>query len=266
MFVTDFTYDGASLSSKGYMVCDFGSSGDTAEGSQLTFNTVPINKGQLFLLADTKYEQCLTTTFCICKNPCHVAAQENLKLTPSEVSTLSRWLNKKTFRSLTFSGTEWANINFEASFNIKVMEIGGETYGLELEMITNRPFATKTAVTQTLTFTSDALTKTFTDTSDEIGYVYPTSFTITPTGAGNISITNAMENRTTTIKNCAANETITITYPTIASSVGTHNLSEDFNYVFPRIANTSANSVNSFTASAPCTVVFTYKPIIKVAL
>lgn len=268
MFITNFTYDGATLTSKGYMVCDFGSGDNNGMGSELTFTTVPINKGVKFLMADAKYDQYLTTTIQICKSPCNHDKQEDLIITPSEISTLSRWLNKKSFRPLTFDSTDWSGIRFEATFNIKTINIGGDCYGLELEMITNRPFAVKTAVTQTMAFVDGALTQSFNDTSDEIGYIYPTTMTITMGAtAGNLSISNSQEsNRSTVIKNCQAGEVITIAYPTISTNSNSHAIVDDFNYVFPRVANSSSIVANVFTVNLPCTIVLTYDPIVKIAL
>lgn len=267
MYVKDFTYDGTALSSLGYTVCSFDNGGERATGSEITFETAPIQKGAKHLLADYKYDKCLETTLYICKNPCGVEAQTDLIINPTEFSTLARWLNKKNFRPLVFDATGWTGITFEASFNVSAVLVGGDMYGLELAMRTNKPFATLAEVTNTLTFTADALTKTLTDASDEIGYIYPTSLEVTCGASGNLSITNAIENRTTIVKNCSANEKITFAYPSITSSNSGHTtLPDDFNYIFPRVANTSASKVNSITASMACTMVIKYKPIIKIVI
>ena len=267
MYCRDFTYDGTTLSSLGYTLCSFDNGGERATGSEITFSTTPINKGAKHLLANYKYDKCLETTLYICKNPCGVEAQNDLIISPSEFSTLSRWLNKKNFRPLVFNATGWTGITFEASFNVAAVLVGGDMYGLELTMMTNKPFAMLAEVTTNLTFTSDALTRTFNDTSDEIGFIYPTSMEVTCGASGNLSITNAIENRTTVVKNCAANEKITFAYPSISTSNSSHTtLLDDFNYVFPRVANSSASKVNSITASMACTMVIKYRPIIKIAV
>lgn len=266
MYAKNFTYDGETLSSKGYVLCDFGTGDNTRPGSNISFSTVPVDKGQKFLAADAKYENCLTTTLQICKNICNISNQDNLKLTPTEVSALSRWLNKKAFRPMVFDATGWTDIIFEASFNISAIEIGGEIYGLELEMITNRPFATKAQVTKTLTFASASATQTLEDTSDEIGYIYPDEVKITLASAGNLSIATAIEGRTSLFNNCSNGEIITITHPTITTNVSQHAIQNDFNYVFPRVANSSAQRTDTWTASLPCTVEVKYKPIMKVTL
>lgn len=266
MYVKDFTYDGTTLSTLGYTVCSFDNGGERATGSEISFSTVPVQKGAKQLLADYKYDKCLEATFYICKSPC-VSEQKDMIITPEQFSTLARWLNKKTFRPLVFDATGWTDITFEASFNVSAVLVGGDMYGIELSMKTNRPFAVKAEVTSTLTFTSDALTKTLNDTSDEIGYIYPSSVEVTCGASGNLSITNALENRITIVKNCSANEKITFTYPSIASSNSGHTtLLDDFNYIFPRVANSAVSRANAITVSMACTMVIKYRPIIKIVV
>ena len=266
MYATNFTYDGVTLASKGYILCDFGSGDNTRPGSNISFSTVPTDKGQKFLLADAKYENCLTTTLYICKDMCNVSNQDNLKLTPADVSALSRWLNKKSFRPMIFDATGWSDIIFEASFNISAMEIGGDIYGLELEMVTNRPFATKALTTKTLTFATASATQTLEDTSDEIGYIYPDQVKITLGSAGNLTLSESIEGRSSVFNNCANSEVITINYPTITTSATGHAIQNDFNYVFPRVANSASVRTDTWTASLPCTVEIKYKPIMKITL
>ena len=266
MYVKDFTYDGVTLSSLGYTVCSFDNGGERATGSELTLNTVPIQKGAKYLLADYKYDKCLETTFHICKIPC-VSEQTDLIITPAEFSELSRWLNKKNFRPMIFNATGWTNITFEASFNVSAVLVGGDIYGLELVMRTNRPFAMKNEVTATLSFSSEELTQRITDTSDEIGYIYPSSIEVTCGASGDLVLTNAIENRVTRVKNCTSGEKITFVYPSITSSNNGHTtLLDDFNYIYPRIANSAESKVNAITASMPCTMVIKYRPIIKIAI
>ena len=266
MYAKDFTYDGTTLSSLGYTLCEFGSGDNTRSGSTISFSTVPIDKGQRYLLADAKYENCLTTTLQICKNMCNVSDQDNLKMTPTEVSSLSRWLNKKEFRPMVFNATGWTDIIFEASFNISAIEIGGDIYGLQLEMVTNRPFATKALTTKTLYFITGSLSQPLLDDSDEIGYIYPDQVKITLGAAGNLTLTSTIEGRISRFNNCANEEVITINYPAISTSVASHAIQDDFNYIFPRVANTAVARTDTFTASLPCTVEIKYKPILKVTL
>ena len=266
MYALDFSYDGITLSSMGYILCDFGSGDQTRPGSRISFSTVPINKGQKFLMADAKYEECLTTTLQICKNMCNISDQDDLILSPTDISALSRWLNKKQFKPMIFDADGWEDIIFEASFNVSTIEMGGNVYGIELEMVTNRPFATKGQITSTLTFTTENLEQELEDISDEIGYIYPDSYKITMGATGNLTIATAIEERETKISNCTNGEVITIAYPVVSTNNSSHDIQNDFNYVFPRVANSATERTDTITVNQPCTIEIKYKPIIKVTL
>lgn len=108
-------------------------------------------------------------------------------------------------------------------------------------------------------------TATINDMSHEEGYIYPYTEIII-NESGNLNIYNAIEDRNTYIANCVAGEVITMNYPIISSSISSHNIQNDFNYNFFRIANTFDDSRNDLTVSLPCTIKATYSPIVKVGL
>lgn len=103
------------------------------------------------------------------------------------------------------------------------------------------------------------------DISHEEGYIYP-YIEITVNQVGDLNIHNAIENRETIIKNCRVGEIITMDYPVITSSDSSHNIQNDFNWQFFRVANTYGNSRNDLTISLPCTIKIKYSPIVKVGL
>mgnify|MGYP006992080973 CR=1 FL=1 len=103
------------------------------------------------------------------------------------------------------------------------------------------------------------------DSSYEEGYIYPYT-EIVVLKDGDLNIYNAIENRNTYIANCIAGEVITMEYPVISSSVSSHNIQNDFNWNFFRVANTYENSRNDLTISLPCTIKIKYSPIVKVGL
>lgn len=108
-------------------------------------------------------------------------------------------------------------------------------------------------------------TKSINDTSYEEGFIYPYA-EITVKSDGDLRIHNAIENRETYIANCKANEVITMDYPIIKSSDSSHNIQNDFNWNFFRVANTYKNSRNDLTISLPCSIKIKYSPIVKVGL
>lgn len=103
------------------------------------------------------------------------------------------------------------------------------------------------------------------DTSYEEGYIYP-QMEITVKEDGDLIIHNSIENRETCITNCRANEVITMDYPVIKSSDSSHNIQNDFNWTFFRIANTYNNSRNDLVVTLPCSIKIKYSPIVKVGL
>lgn len=260
----DFEYDGLNLSDFGFMICSFGSEGlqTISNGSQITFNTVSTLNGAKHELISVKYENCLESVFQICKNPC---GSDSFEISIEELRTLSKWLNRKGFYKFKILSDEYLDIYFEASFNINKIEMYGKLYGLELELKTNRPFALKepkNIVIKNLVANGEKIIK---DYSDVEGYIYP-EVEIIINESGNLSIYNAIENRTTFIANCVAGEVIKMNYPIIESSVSSHEIQNDFNWNFFRIANTFRNSVNKLTISLPCTIKLTYSPTIKVGI
>lgn len=103
------------------------------------------------------------------------------------------------------------------------------------------------------------------DSSYEEGYIYP-QMEITVKKAGNLTIHNSIENRETYIANCQVNEKITLDYPVIKSSVSSHNIQNDFNWTFFRVANIYDKSRNDLVVSLPCSIKIKYSPIVKVGI
>ena len=269
MYALDFEYDGKLLSDFGMMVCSFSdnrSANTTEKGSELKFNLVQSGYGKRFYAAGLQYEDCLTTTFQICKNP-EYFTEDHMGITVSEFRALSRWLNRKKFlwfRSFDLNEPEIEKPWFRASFNLARIETGSQTVGVELTMVTDSPFGYGDEEEIELSFTSGNLTKTIIDRSDEDGEICP--FTqITCSQSGNVVLSNTLTGCETEIKNCISGEVITISGESmiIGTSNTNHDLANDFNYDFFRIGNTINNRNNVITASVPCSVIIRYRPILK---
>lgn len=264
MKATDFEYNGIRLSEFNCVICSFGDKGlDTvSNGAEITFNTISVLGGSKHVLTSTAYEDCLTTTIQICKSPCHGDVME---IKSHEFRELTKWLSRKKFLKLKILDEDYMDLYYEASFNISRIEMNGKLYGLELEVFTNRPFALKEPKTITIKNISQNGAHSINDASYEEGYIYPYT-EITITESGNLNIHNAMEDRNTYIANCVVGEVITMDYPIITSSIPSHNIQNDFNWTFFRVANTFENSRNDLTISIPCTMKIKYSPIVKVGL
>jgi hypothetical protein len=260
----DFEFDNRNLSEFGMIVCNFGDKGlDTvSDGAQITFHTISTLGGLKHELVSTEYEECLGTTFQICKHSCAGGIQE---ITSTEHRNLTRWLNRKRFLKFKPLSEEYIDLFYEASFNISRIELDGKLFGLELEVVTNRPFALKEPRTIVIKNLVNDGRHSLNDTSHEEGYIYPYT-EITVSESGNLNIHNAIENRDTYIANCTAGEVIIMDYPVIQSSISSHHIQNDFNWNFFRVANTYENSRNDLTVSIPCTIKIKYSPIIKIGL
>ena len=264
MIAYDFEYSGYRLSDFGFVVCNFDSNNlqTVSNGAQITFNTIPTINGAKYELTSTSYENCLETTFQICKNPC---GSDHFEMSTDELRTLSRWLNRKGFYKFKVLSDEYLDVYFEASFNISRIEMNGKLYGLELELKTNRPFALQEPKVITIKNLISNGEKIIKDYSDVEGYIYPDTEIII-NESGNLSIYNEIEDRTTFISNCVAGEVIKMKYPIIESSIASHKIQDDFNWNFFRIANTFKNNINKLKISLPCTIKATYSPIAKIGI
>ena len=260
----DFSFDGKSLSSMGFILCKFDSGGvETVDGIQVTFNTIPALNGQKHELISTTYEDCLEATLQICKYDCSSDIKE---ITATDYRNISKWLLRKKFLKFKILDEDHIDIYFEVAFtNINKIEIDGRLIGLELTLITNTPFALKEPKMIVVKNTAQNGKHSFNDVSHEEGYIYPHT-EITIVEDGNLIMHNAIENRDTCINNCVAGEVITMDYPVITSSISSHNIQNDFNWNFFRVANTFENSRNDLTISIPCTMKIKYSPIVKVGL
>lgn len=260
----DFEFAGHTLSSYGMILCSFGEKGleTISDGSQVSFNTMPVLGGSKHELVSTTYEDCLETTFQICKTPCNNNVME---LSDTEYRQLKRWLSRKKFLKFKILSENYIDLYFEVAFNISRIEIDGKLYGLELEVKTNRPYALKEPKLINIKNLEQDGEHSINDISHEEGYIYP--FTeIIVNADGNLNIYNAIEDRSTYIANCKSGEIITMDYPVISSSDSSHNIQNDFNWNFFRVANTFENSRNDLTISLPCLIKIEYSPIVKVGL
>ena len=260
----DFEFGGKKLSDFGMILCKFGSGGlETVDDIQVEFNTVPTSNGKKHELASVQYENCLESTVQMCKYSCDGGLKE---ITETEHRELTRWLIRKNFLKLKFLDKEHIDIYYEAAFSsVSRIEFDGKLVGLELNIVTNRPFALKEPRTITVKNLVQDGKHSVNDISHEEGYIYPHT-EITIASNGNLNIYNAMEDRNTYIANCVAGEVITMDYPIIKSSLSSHNIQNDFNWNFFRIANSYDNSRNDLTISIPCTIKIEYSPIVKVGL
>lgn len=272
MHAVDFEYDNQYLSDYGFVICDFDFSNGTAtvdSGSTISFNKISHNSGKRYSLSSTQYDECVTATFDICKNP-DIYHGNDMEISNDEYRDIIRWINRREFLKFQIIDAYCEDDEvrdtcyYNASFNAEKIYIDGKLYGIRLTMESNMPFGYGQEQSVSWTFSDSNVVKILSDISDEIGYIYPTVI-ISIDRNGDLSLYNEMENCTTVIKNCKVGEVITLNgeTQTISSTFTGHDICNDFNYEFFRIGNTINNRNNKISASLPCKVVIRYTPIIK---
>lgn len=269
MYAIDFEYDGQYLSDYGFIVCHFDATTGANvvnAGSKITFNKVSRNNGKSYSLASTKYEECIQTTFDICKDP-DLYDYEDREISNDEYRDLMRWLNRREFlkfQVLEDEANESDVCFYNVSFNISKINIAERLYGLQLTLESDKPFGYGQEQSISWNFSDTSISKTLRDVSDEIGYTYP-NMIITCNAEGDLSIFNELVNCTMVIKNCSVGETIKIDgeHQIITTTYNSHDIFNDFNYEFFRIGNTIDNRNNKISVSKPCDIIIKYTPIIK---
>lgn len=265
---TDFKYDGQTLSSFGFIICSFDDDNlnVTSLGSNITFNTVSYSGGTKYKITDTKYEECLQTTFDICKNPCN---SELLELTKEDIRTLMRWLNRKEFLEFKLINKEIGGLEtiYMASFNVEKLEYGGKVYGLRLTMNTDKPFGYGELQIYNLNFYRGTEKFKVCDMSNEEFEIY-LNMEITCRASGDLRITNSFHDQVMIFLNCKEGEIINIDGANhiVTTSEKNHSIYNDFNFNFMKIGNSYWNRTNEFSVTLPCNIKFSYYPIMKEAL
>lgn len=264
MNVIDFEYDSQNLSDYGFIVCSFDKSSGAeykSAGSVITFNKVHRLNGR-YVSTGTQYNDCITTTFDICKNP---DLYDDLSINSDECRDIVRWLNRKEFLPFRLVDDDYESdlCYYDASFNIERIEIGAELFGLRLTMETDKPFGYGAEIKHRFDMIPD-MEYTFKNISDEIGFIYPI-VRVTARDSGNLLLENLNAGSSTLIKNVTAGEVIIIDGDTlqISSTSEAHKIFNDFNFDFPKVTNTYHDRVNTFVASLRCEIEITYRPIIK---
>lgn len=269
MYAIDLEYDGLKLSDFNFIICNFDVSNGVATvdaGSKLSFEMVSTRLGKKFINLGSKYDQCIQTTFDICKDPCKF---DDLYITNKEYRKIARWLNRREFLKSRFIDDVHNNepCYYNASFNIEELKVRDLLYGVRLTMTTDAPFGFGEEVTHRITFANTSTHFDLIDESDEIGITYP-SVEILCNGLGDLTLTSEFNGGVlskTTIKNCVSGELINIDNENqiIKSSKTIHDIANDFNYDFFKIENTYNNRLNTITTTLPCTLIIKYRPIIR---
>lgn len=269
MYIKDFEFDGKRLSDFGCILTSFNgaSNGSYPSGASLTYSTATTSGSDRFDLFGSKYDQPYSIQFGIIKNPCTADDQDEMYFTPREISSIQRWLCRRSrYGKFKVDADGYRDLYWMGTFVSQQYEINGATVGFDLTFTADTPYAYQDDITVNLDFSEDEQFTLF-SVSDEEGYIIP-SLKITLLSSGDLEIENDRDTKKFEIKNCHADEVITLdgTYLVLSSSDGNHDLGNDCNYLFPRIFNTYDDTRNVFTSNLPCKIEMSYAPALKVGI
>lgn len=292
MYLVDFVYDGLKLSDFGCMVGSaVTSNNDSVEMGSVVKLETAINHGSYISeIVNADYPDVYSVTFDIFKKPCGGGYKDVFE--DKEVTWFMRWLNRKDYKKfipIYDNPKDFYRVFFMGSFTeCKAINIQGQVYGFAVTFTSNSPFAyldykpntfnvintgeqfviinSATKLQETLTGGTFSLY----DESEELGAVYPKSFVIKLSAAGDLILKNSMDKaeRYTEVRNCVADETLTFDciHKVITSDKEHAKLYNDFNYVFPRLMNEFYDGMNKFSMTINGEVTVDYNPIRKVGV
>ena len=273
--MVDFDFGGEALSSFGYIpACINNDASDSIQmGSSLTLNTVKINGGTNWGLINTAYDEVLTATFDICKNPCDV---DDLTIYEWEMRNLMTWLLRKDYQVFKpkYDDGAFSDVYFRGTFTSAEAIYKGNAgcIGLSLTFTADAPWGFFEQRTKSFSEVN-SFTVISGEMTDEIGFLYPSKIVIEILESGNLTIHNSLDDddRSTVINNVTSGEIITMNCEskTIKTNKSSHSkFYNDFNYNFPRIIRNydKTKCTNVFSLSLNCNVTLDCVPIRKVGV
>lgn len=268
MKALDFFFDDRYLSEMGYVVCSLDNQENIKKTSvsKIEYTTVKTPNRSIWNKANSTDTEPLTTTIQILKLSCDDPTPQ--ELTSTEIAEMTRWLCRSDkYCRFSFLQDGYEEIYYNVKIDLDKIDVYGITCGFELIITADRPYGLTDEIISSINVTPTSPYIIY-DTSDVIGYTYPDLFIIVCEEAGNLTLTNSIDNRQTIIKNCTNGEVIELNGKTmqITSSDLQHNISDDFNYNFPRIGNTKNIRENIFTTTKNCSITISWSVNRKVGL
>lgn len=262
MAISSFTYDGISLKTfnGGKYILGYFSADENPKEGDRNYNKVSLYMGLEQPFVYSNYEDTITFTLGIIKNPC---ATDEAEITIEEMEELKRWLCRPAPHIFQLDEPEYEDIYWEGTFHLEEQLTGSKRAGIIITFESTRPYALQNEVIfEGSVEAGESII--IEDSSVEIGYIYPT-INITCKEDGKLTIVNSYDNRQTIVDNCTNEEIIYFSkYLQIASSDTSHILADDFNFKFLRIGNNMETRTNEISFSLACDYSIAYNPIRKV--
>ncbi len=242
MYAKTFEFNGLLASNLNLYIMNFDGNTDGAidTGGEVTFNTSKPGSSDMWYMHSSTVENPLTFTFQIGKYDCDNDIEETISR--EEYAFIMSWLQRRDgYKWLRFIQDGYTDTYFNCQLNVKPIEWGGKKVGLEVTGLCNAPYGFSPEQTYTATLLPSVAFSLYND-SDKEGELLFDKVVIKPTANCDIEIINDLDSQycpdkdySTIIKNCSSAETITIENRQIYSTVDSHDLGNDFNFLYPRL-------------------------------
>lgn len=219
MIVTDFCFDGLYLSDFNCIIANFDNNNSReTSGGNTEYDSVKAPVRDKFRFYGSQYNEPLSTTFSIIKNPCLSDSVENMTFTHNEERKLTKWLkktdgykwfkyvggNKPTVSNNYFSvsfgkeiGSDVSDVWYQVKFDITPHRIYDDLIGFDLTITSNCAYGFSDIISKQATINNTTPFAFEVDT-DANEYIYPEKFEIKNFSQGffNIENTKDLEHRT----------------------------------------------------------------------
>lgn len=261
----DFIFDGRYASDFGLKFCNVnGDPGsETVTISSTEFETFQPSNLERNYFTGSKYSSVLTKTIQVCK----VVNCDMIAFTQYDIEEIARWLCRDDgYHDFAFINDTDNVVEYNAKIDINVIEMHERIIALELTITTDSPFG-YTKKSNHFSLDTDETIYVI-DNSSNIGEL-KIELELLCKSDGNYLISSSFNGQTKDIciDNCTKGEIIHISdMCTITTSLPSHNITNDFNYVFPKLYNTISEQKNEFSVNLPCELTITYKIKRKVGI
>lgn len=285
----DFEFNGIRAGDVNVMAAEIDNNGqntDEVSGRDITFNTTKAAQSLNYKFHGSRHDTPLSFQFQIIKS---VDCMTSKYFLPHEEVFYESWLCRHDgYRYLRFLEHGYENIYYNAQMNISWIRVSGRTIGATINVTCDSPYGYSPVQSYEYTNNSVKSFNIYSD-SDDLGAIIPELIEIEILSSGNLSVSNSMEDlysmtpdeQVMIINNCIKNEVITIDtgQNIIKTNNNSHNITNDFNWIYPRLINLDSiypysnlhenntlgdNRQNTFTISGcNCNINFAYRTIRK---
>lgn len=256
-----FIFNGESSDKHDVMAVIFGdSSNDSYSADIQTELTTYLNKRNgTFNITEQNYSEPMSFTL-------QIVNKDFSDFNAIKEKEIKNWLCKRgAYFWFTIDVPGYEQIFWKMNISNPKLKYLGGTVGMEFECILDSPWGYSSLIERTFQITDSDRNILLHINSDEDDYIYP-DMTITMKGYGTLEIKNSSEteHRTFSLENTVIDEIITLnnSMPDISSSQNGHNIYNDFNKHWIRLAN----GENILTFNLNCIVTFRYREIRKAGL